>query len=350
MAAKSSGKSDTPAASKSGGSSAGGGGSTKDFVANLYQSTLGREADAAGLQYWSDQITKGGLSPNAVANAIAKSTEGQLAQAYQQNLGRAPDTSGMDYWKSQVASGALTIDQAINAIARSPEAQTYVPGKPTTTTPGGPTGDVITGGGFTQAELDAAIKDALAGQAAQFDAIREQMAEQQRLNQMIQSSALQTQAMQNANQGQFPATTPASAGAGLNLGAITPSAPTTTAPTTVAPAPAMYVPQTYLAPPPPQYRSVDPFASPFSSPFDLPSPFDPRRRYPFGMPYPSPFMSDQATPMSYADIAAAQVNPAAQGQTPVVGPQGMAPIPYYQGFYQQPAQPAPAPAATTPTT
>lgn len=45
-----------------------------------------------------------------------------LEQQYQDTLGRAPDAAGMEYWFNQVATGSATLEQALAAIAGSAEA------------------------------------------------------------------------------------------------------------------------------------------------------------------------------------------------------------------------------------
>lgn len=97
----------------------------KNFVEALYQSELARKSDPEGLNYWSEAIASGRLSQAEVANAIAKSPEGQITQAYRTHLGRDPEMEGRIYWTTQVDTDVLTVDQAVNAIAKSPEAQAF---------------------------------------------------------------------------------------------------------------------------------------------------------------------------------------------------------------------------------
>lgn len=42
-----------------------------------------------------------------------------IEQQYQESLGRAPDAAGMDYWFNQVASGALTLEAALEWITKA---------------------------------------------------------------------------------------------------------------------------------------------------------------------------------------------------------------------------------------
>ncbi|WP_447926950.1 tape measure protein [Vreelandella sp. EE27] len=48
-----------------------------------------------------------------------------LEQQYQDTLGRAPDAAGMEYWFNQVATGSATLEQALAAIAGSAEAAEF---------------------------------------------------------------------------------------------------------------------------------------------------------------------------------------------------------------------------------
>lgn len=102
------------------------GGSRSDLVADLagsdawiahvltqfYRDTLGREPDASGLAYWTDQLRSGQRSVASVAALFYASPEyfsrvahGSLAawvdDLYRKLLGRDPDSAGRAYWVSQ---------------------------------------------------------------------------------------------------------------------------------------------------------------------------------------------------------------------------------------------------------
>ena len=96
-------------------------------VARLYEATLGRLPDLAGLQAWtgayeavapaSVQGTSGGLAANAVVGDFLASPEYQqkygtnltdqqfVTALYANVLGRAPDPTGVQNWMSDLASG-----------------------------------------------------------------------------------------------------------------------------------------------------------------------------------------------------------------------------------------------------
>lgn len=89
--------------------------SAVETAAQLYLGFFGRAPDAAGLYYWSNQVSKG-VSPLEVANGFAKSSEfsikyshlsaaEQVNLAYQNILERAPDASGAAYWTGKLQTG-----------------------------------------------------------------------------------------------------------------------------------------------------------------------------------------------------------------------------------------------------
>lgn len=86
-----------------------------ESVAQLYLGFFGRSPDAAGLQYWSNQIQLG-TSPLEVAAGFAKSEEfiktyGKLSAkekvtiAYGNILDRMPDQGGLNFWTQKIESG-----------------------------------------------------------------------------------------------------------------------------------------------------------------------------------------------------------------------------------------------------
>ena len=81
----------------------------------LYLGFFGRAPDAAGLYYWSNQISQG-MSPLEVAAGFAKSTEfvkkyahlsapEQIQLAYQNILERPADLDGARYWTEKLQTG-----------------------------------------------------------------------------------------------------------------------------------------------------------------------------------------------------------------------------------------------------
>ena len=77
------------------------------FVKGLYQSTLLRAPDTAGLNGWLT-LLNGGTSRSTVANGFVNSTENRRNQVtffYRYFLSREPDTAGLNGWVSQLQSG-----------------------------------------------------------------------------------------------------------------------------------------------------------------------------------------------------------------------------------------------------
>jgi len=106
-----------------------------DPVSGLYQSLLGRAPDAAGLQYFQNQL-QSGKSVQDITNAIkaspeytqrnptatATQTNDPISNLYQQVLGRAPDAAGLAYWNQQLKSGK-SIQDIQAAMQQTPEYQ-----------------------------------------------------------------------------------------------------------------------------------------------------------------------------------------------------------------------------------
>lgn len=337
----------------------------RDYVAQLYQQELGRSgADDPGLQAWADAIASGSLSREAARQAIAGSQEGvryDIGGAYQQQLGRSgADDPGLQQWVNAVTGGGMTTQQAIDQIARSQEAARYDIGREYT-------GTLQRKGTYEElrakdpaiAQWEQALMSGAITEQQFRDAVR-QSAEYKglttppppkvpvvpppvqtplqtqipSLNQYAgQLGQLQQQAITSASKGYFePVYSAPQISQTPVTSAATTAAPVAATPAPVAaqpitPAPAVSVPQTYLAPAPPQYRNIDPFQSPFTTPFR--SYFDianANRRMQY--PYPSPYLGQPGQPYN--------------------------PFPYYQGMYAQPApqpqQGLPAGPTATPTT
>ncbi|MEZ5378654.1 MAG: DUF4214 domain-containing protein [Acidimicrobiales bacterium] len=96
-----------------------------DRITRLYRAALGREPDAAGHDYWVDQI-ESGESLLALTRSLIDSEEAQnrstgdpLRDAYLWALGREPDTSGYEYWSQYDAARAVLYisDSAEHRIA-----------------------------------------------------------------------------------------------------------------------------------------------------------------------------------------------------------------------------------------
>lgn len=100
-------------------------------VIALYQAAFGRTPDTAGLQYWTQQVRNGALL-NEVTQSFTQSTEfanvagGSMNQLvtslYQNTMGRAPDAAGLAYWTAQLNSGS-SISNMLSAFTSTPEGQ-----------------------------------------------------------------------------------------------------------------------------------------------------------------------------------------------------------------------------------
>jgi hypothetical protein len=118
----------------------------RDFLKSKYTSEFGREFDQPGLDYWADQIGKGNITVEQVANIFSTSPEGlkydiaNLARGktdqgfvdpdllkryetvqglYQAEAYRPGDVGGLEYWLGK----NLTPEQYAKSFAESPEAR-----------------------------------------------------------------------------------------------------------------------------------------------------------------------------------------------------------------------------------
>ncbi|WP_313409447.1 DUF4347 domain-containing protein [Stutzerimonas kunmingensis] len=112
------------------------------WIATLYQQVLGRQADLAGFQYWSEEFVSG-KSLGALATSFLYSAEyeagtgnvfatssqsDQVEMMYQYLLGRASDEGGKAYWIERMAEGMSQEDVA-QAFVESAEMQSqYIQG------------------------------------------------------------------------------------------------------------------------------------------------------------------------------------------------------------------------------
>lgn len=87
----------------------------KNQISDLYKNVLGRDADQAGLDYWTKQMASGGMSYADVQNSFLGSAENRakndtssiIQQTYKNVLGRDADQAGLDYWSKQGDSSGL---------------------------------------------------------------------------------------------------------------------------------------------------------------------------------------------------------------------------------------------------
>ncbi len=101
----------------------------KAFVRRLYRTTLEREAEESGLNWWVDELKSGRKSGCDVVNGFYSSEElagrgfdnGKLVElAYQGIMGRSPDGSGKTYWVDKMNAGESYIS-IVNGFLESPE-------------------------------------------------------------------------------------------------------------------------------------------------------------------------------------------------------------------------------------
>jgi hypothetical protein len=101
------------------------------IVTDLYEATLGRAPDPAGLRYWTGQLASG---RRTVAQAAASfygspehlrrsggTVEAWIADLYDEVLGRAPDASGLAYWVRRTA--AIGRERVAASFYESPESR-----------------------------------------------------------------------------------------------------------------------------------------------------------------------------------------------------------------------------------
>jgi hypothetical protein len=101
---------------------------SEEIIANIYQTQLGREAEAEGLANWVN-VLQSGTSAADIARQINQSIEGQnfdtqyITSLYRQNLERNPEQAGYQWWQSLAQSEGLTPAelQAILMQSATPE-------------------------------------------------------------------------------------------------------------------------------------------------------------------------------------------------------------------------------------
>jgi ELWxxDGT repeat protein len=107
--------------------------SNADFVNRLYQNVLGRPADAAGAQGWTNALAAGmsrgtallGFAESQENEANTISTAGdpnnaEVYRLYEATLGRPPDSDGLASWSALLASGGSP-PQVAQALVSSAE-------------------------------------------------------------------------------------------------------------------------------------------------------------------------------------------------------------------------------------
>jgi hypothetical protein len=98
------------------------GNANADYVEALYRFILQRNADPAGLAYWTGLLNRG-TSRASVAGAIWKSAEHftqEVTAFYQTILGRQPDAAGLAAWVTQLETGTPE-ERIVVGFLNSPE-------------------------------------------------------------------------------------------------------------------------------------------------------------------------------------------------------------------------------------
>lgn len=101
----------------------------QDNVAELYIGFFGRAPDAAGFEFWTEQLADG-ATPYQIAAAFATTPEfeaayhgltvtEQVTKLYLNVLNRAPDPSGLAYWVGQINSGQQTFPDVVFNLTNS---------------------------------------------------------------------------------------------------------------------------------------------------------------------------------------------------------------------------------------
>jgi len=99
-------------------------------VQALYVGYLGRAADQAGLDFWTNAITAGTSTLESVALGFTLSQEYQtqyadlntsdlVGKVYENVLGRAADADGLAFWVGEIEKGVITADTLVASIVSS---------------------------------------------------------------------------------------------------------------------------------------------------------------------------------------------------------------------------------------
>ncbi|WP_312602503.1 DUF4214 domain-containing protein, partial [Pseudomonas luteola] len=107
---------------------------TEATALRFYEAVLGRTADAEGAQYWTEQLASNGGQLSNIAQGFVNSTEFQsigidssadyINALYQGALGRSAEAAGLEYWTQQLNEGVSQADVAVGIVG-SYEAEGY---------------------------------------------------------------------------------------------------------------------------------------------------------------------------------------------------------------------------------
>jgi hypothetical protein len=104
-------------------------------IAEVYVAYFDRAADAKGLLFWADKVAEG-LSINQASQYFFESPESAsiygdgsnlnllVATVYENVLGRTPDAAGREFWTQQIESGAVSRSEFVLEAIRGAKAGT----------------------------------------------------------------------------------------------------------------------------------------------------------------------------------------------------------------------------------
>tara|TARA_B100001250_G_scaffold403448_1_gene418007 strand:- start:1723 stop:3903 length:2181 start_codon:yes stop_codon:yes gene_type:complete len=106
------------------------------YLDQLYQEKFGRVPDAAGKAYWKAELDSGKTSAAKIAQIFDNTDEAKqvkasrtqeakdfLERTYKEELGRDADQAGKDYWTNEITSGRQSQADVLDNIRRSDEFQ-----------------------------------------------------------------------------------------------------------------------------------------------------------------------------------------------------------------------------------
>lgn len=99
-------------------------------IQELYVAYFGRPADPVGLDYWMDTLTGNVVTLDDISRSFAESQEYRdnyshmdsrtvVTKIYGHLFGRDAEAAGVDYWASLMDRGVIAIDDAVREIAEA---------------------------------------------------------------------------------------------------------------------------------------------------------------------------------------------------------------------------------------
>ena len=101
-----------------------------ESVMQLYTAYFNRVADAAGVEYWLNEMNNNGWSIDDVANTFSQQTEYSdlysglsntqiVEKVYQNVLNRDGEAAGVEYWSGEWDNGNISVTQLVQAVVTS---------------------------------------------------------------------------------------------------------------------------------------------------------------------------------------------------------------------------------------